>query len=273
MNSIIFAVLSVTGIGFICAAILSVASRVMAVEVDERVALIVECLPGVNCGACGFSGCAGYADALVSGDGARSNLCIPGGAETTKAISAVLGVDAGETAHKVAVIRCGGDHDTRSRKMDYIGIDSCAAAKLLHGGAGSCAFGCLGYGDCRVLCPNDAICVINGLARVNPGLCVGCGLCARACPNDVITVENSVCQAVVICRNIEKGAIVRGKCRVGCIACGRCAGECPSGAIELRDNLAVIDQDKCSNCGHCVSVCPIKCLKPSVQTTRAARTA
>ena len=35
-----------------------------AVPVDEKAEAINEVLPGANCGACGFSGCAGYADAL-----------------------------------------------------------------------------------------------------------------------------------------------------------------------------------------------------------------
>ena len=47
--------------GVICAVMLSVASKVMAVPVDERIPKIRECLPGANCGACGYAGCADYA--------------------------------------------------------------------------------------------------------------------------------------------------------------------------------------------------------------------
>ena len=65
MAVIITAVAVVTVIGIICAVMLSVASKVMAVEVDERIPLVRECLPGANCGGCGFPGCDGYAAALV----------------------------------------------------------------------------------------------------------------------------------------------------------------------------------------------------------------
>ena len=60
------AIAVVTIIGIICAVMLSVASKVMAVEVDERVPLVRECLPGANCGGCGFPGCDGYAAAMVA---------------------------------------------------------------------------------------------------------------------------------------------------------------------------------------------------------------
>ena len=55
------AVIVVSIIGIICAVVLSVASKVMAVEVDERIPMVRECLPGANCGGCGYPGCDGYA--------------------------------------------------------------------------------------------------------------------------------------------------------------------------------------------------------------------
>jgi len=40
------------------------------------------------------------------------------------------------------------------------------------------------------------------------------------------------------------------------ISCGACEPECPKGAIEMRDDIAFINQDKCEECGDCVEVCP-----------------
>ncbi len=40
-----------------------------------------------------------------------------------------------------------------------------------------------------------------------------------------------------------------------CVGCGACLSSCPYGAINLKDNLAVIDDDKCTLCGACVSSC------------------
>ena len=67
MNAIVLAVLLVGGIGLIAGVGLAIASIVMAVPKDETAEAIRECLPGANCGACGFSGCDGYAAALSKG--------------------------------------------------------------------------------------------------------------------------------------------------------------------------------------------------------------
>ncbi len=59
MNPIAMAVIIVAAIGFIAGLGLSIASKIFAVPVDEKAEAIRECLPGANCGACGFSGCDG----------------------------------------------------------------------------------------------------------------------------------------------------------------------------------------------------------------------
>lgn len=45
-----------------------------------------------------------------------------------------------------------------------------------------------------------------------------------------------------------------------CIACGACAEVCPVDAITYDENdEAVIDEDKCTQCGACVisGICPV----------------
>ena len=64
-------------------------------------------------------------------------------------------------------------------KAEYRGIESCAAAKLFYGGKGSCIFGCMGFGDCARACPQNAICMQDGIACVNHTACIGCGICCR----------------------------------------------------------------------------------------------
>ena len=261
MNStIVTAIISVSAIGFICALLLAFASKVMAVKVDERIVRIRGVLPGANCGACGFSGCDGYAVALVN-DGAKTNVCTPGGDAVSQEISTVLGVDFEDVIEQVAVVHCRGDSGARQRKMEYSGIQTCAAAKQLFGGQNACVFGCLGFGDCMEVCPNDAICIEDGLARVDTRKCTGCALCVKACPNKVIFTEADVITTVVTCKNTEKGAIVRKKCTCGCIACMKCVKECPADAITVNDNLAQIDYEKCDGCGKCAEICITKCIQ------------
>ena len=96
MMEILIPILAVTVIGLICAVGLAVASSVMAVKEDTRFTEIRACLPGANCGACGFSGCDGYAAALSEGKTKETNLCAPGGADAAKGVAAVLGVEAGD---------------------------------------------------------------------------------------------------------------------------------------------------------------------------------
>ena len=42
----------------------------------------------------------------------------------------------------------------------------------------------------------------------------------------------------------------------------KCQRECPVGAITVTDNLASIDTDKCTQCGHCAEICPRHIIKP-----------
>lgn len=260
MNPILLAVLVVSAVGILCAVMLVIAAKFFSVEVDERETKIRECLPGVNCGACGYAGCDGYAKALAGGEGIKTNLCIPGGDAVSRSISEILGVEFEDVVEQVAVIHCYGDCDHTSRKMNYEGISSCVAAKSLYGGSGKCSYGCMGLGDCVSVCPNDAICIEKGIAHIDTRKCVGCGLCAKTCPQGIIEIVDDVEKVLVTCNNKEKGAVAKKNCTNACIGCKKCEKNCPSGAITVTDNLAHIDYDKCINCDECAKNCPVGCI-------------
>lgn len=46
-----------------------------------------------------------------------------------------------------------------------------------------------------------------------------------------------------------------------CIACGTCEPECAVGAISAGDPIYTIDPKKCTDCGNCVSVCPVNSIE------------
>lgn len=260
MNAILIPIIAVAVIGLICGVMLVVASKLMAVPTDETFTAVRDCLPGANCGACGYAGCDGYAKALADGSEKRTSLCVPGSDAAASQIAAALGVEAEEVVERVAVIACCGDSTCTARKHEYQGISGCAAANLLFAGDGACAYGCLGYGDCASVCPTDAICIENGLARVIPSRCIGCGLCGKVCPKQLIQLVPDTVNTVVRCSNADKGALTRKACTKGCIACKKCERECPADAITIINNHAVIDFNKCVQCGHCADICTTGCI-------------
>lgn len=246
----------VVAIGLLAGVILTIASKVMAVAVDETAVRLRAALPGANCGACGFAGCDDYAAALAADHSLKTNLCPPGGADAARALAEVLGVDFEGAVSKFAIVKCSGTMDKTNNAMDYQGWQSCAASKSFYRGRGLCDKSCLALGDCAKVCTYDAITMENGVAVIDKRKCKGCGACAKACPNDLIEVVPDGTRVFVGCNTDKPGAKTRQVCDIGCIACGLCVKACKFEAIEVVDNRAVIDYDKCKNCGLCAKACP-----------------
>jgi heterodisulfide reductase subunit A len=49
---------------------------------------------------------------------------------------------------------------------------------------------CTGCGECTLVCPYQAIALVEGKAEVNPALCTGCGTCVAACVSKAIVAEH-----------------------------------------------------------------------------------
>lgn len=259
MTAFIFAIIIVAAIGLIAGIILAIASIVMHVPTDEKAEAILEVLPGANCGACGYSGCSGYAAALAKGE-AEPNLCSPGGADVMAEIAALTGGPVGTMEKKTAMVMCMGSLDNTTMRVNYDGIQTCTAAAQTAGGNASCTYGCLGFGDCLNVCDHDAIEICNGVARVTPALCVACTMCVKECPRGLIQMVPVKDQAVVRCNNCDKGAVANKVCKVSCIGCMKCVKACEFDAIKVTNFNATIDPAKCTNCGKCVEACPKHCI-------------
>ncbi|NLM83212.1 MAG: RnfABCDGE type electron transport complex subunit B [Clostridiales bacterium] len=259
MSAILLAVGILAGLGLVFGLILSIASAVMAVPRDEKVEALKEVLPGANCGACGYSGCEGYAQAMAH-EGARVGLCSPGGAAVAEATAEILGVSNTGVKTQVALVRCGGCKSFDGVKQEYRGIPTCRAAAQFFGGDRACSYGCLGYGDCAAACEYGAIRIKDGLAYIDASKCRGCTTCVAACPKALITMAPGSTRGVVRCSSHDKGAVVRKVCRTGCIGCMRCTKVCEHDAIHVKDALAEIDPEKCTGCGQCADNCPTECI-------------
>ena len=258
---ILTTVIIVAVIGIIASVVLVVAAKVMYVYEDERIGKVAACLPGANCGGCGYAGCSDYAKAIVE-KGAELTKCAPGGADTVAAIGKVMGVSASAGAAKKAVVKCQGHSCNTGNKFDYQGVTTCSAASKMFGGPGDCAYGCLGFGDCVNVCPFGAIQVVDGVARVINEKCTGCGACAKVCPKFVIELVEDDVKPMVLCNNKDKGGDTRKACNVGCIGCKRCEKVCPiytakDKAVHVDGFLAHIDQDLCIGCMQCAEECPV----------------
>ena len=259
MTSILLAIAVVAGIGLVAGLGLAIASAVMHVPTDERVQALTEALPGANCGACGYAGCAGYAEAVAAGE-APCNLCTPGSNAVARVLAGIMGVEAGAVADRKALVRCNGTHENCKQSHEYRGEQTCAAASLLYSGQKQCNYGCLGLGDCARVCPEGAIFFRDGVAVMDQRKCVGCSRCERECPKQIIVMRETVGKAINRCCSQAPGAVVRAQCKAGCIGCRLCAKGCPEEAIAIENNLAHVDPEKCTGCGKCVSRCPTKCL-------------
>ncbi|PLX81353.1 MAG: ferredoxin [Desulfuromonas sp.] len=253
-------VLSLAGIGLTAAIALGVAARKFAVEVDPRELAILEALPGANCGACGFPGCAGYAKALVAGK-IDPNQCPPGGAETVAVLARILGVEAVSSLPEVAVVVCQGDRRHAKDRYHYLGLQDCSAAQKVAGGPKLCPAGCLGLGSCERVCPFGAIeMTAGGLAVISRGKCTGCRKCVAVCPRQVIRMTPADAEVHVLCNSHDKGAMVRKYCEIGCIACHICKKTVPE-AYRVENFLAVVEYDNNRRASDAVGKCPTHCIR------------
>ncbi len=259
-SAIITAVIVIGVLGLVLGLFLGIAAKAFHVETDPREDKITGTLPGNNCGGCGYPGCSGLAAAIVKGQ-APVNACPVGGAAVAKEVAAIMGVEADDSKHMVAYVKCAGDCEKASKDYAYTGIEDCRMAAMLPGGGDkSCNYGCLGYGSCVSACPFDAVHIVNGIAVVDKDACKACGKCIEACPKKLIELVPYEAKYLVACNSKDKGPDVMKKCKAGCIGCSLCKKSCPKDAIEINDFLAHIDQDKCEGCGACAEKCPKKAI-------------
>ena len=261
-NKVIYAVISVGLLGGLLGIALAYASKIFAVKKDKRIAEIDDILPGVNCGACGYAGCSGYAEAIVN-EGAELSLCSPGGSEVALKIGNVMGKQVDTNKEKmVAQIHCHGTKNNTVSKYNYKGIKDCNAMHSLFGGSKLCPHGCLGLGSCISVCPVDAISKnALGYLEIDKDRCIACGKCLNVCPTGVIKMIPYSAETIVACNSKDKGAVTKKYCSVGCIGCKICEKKAPEAGFKVENFLASIDYSANGDAEEAITACPSKCIK------------
>lgn len=273
---ILIAVLTLGLLGLLFGVTLAFAAKKLAVQVDPRLEKIHGLLPGANCGACGEAGCFGFAEAILSGK-MTIDACKVTEESAKEEIARILGKKIESQVKEVARLHCHGAIKVKDRFF-YQGIKDCVSANLVLGGQKECLFGCLGFGTCEKVCPFGAIKMSpEGLPVIDEAKCKACNKCVLACPKKLFSLVAVTHNVYVACSSQDSAKKTRAVCPLGCIACKLCEKACKFDAIHVLDasaalginpesnrridNLAVIDYNKCTSCGECVKVCPVKCIK------------
>ena len=254
--TILTALIALGSLTLLLALMLIVANKKLYVYEDPRIDQVEDMLPHANCGACGYPGCRPFAEALVGGK-ALPGKCTVSSDEGRAAIAAFLGVALGAEEKLVARLACAGGTNVAINRATYQGVQSCRAASLVSGGGKGCFWGCLGHGDCEVVCDFDAITMNEfGLPVVDPHKCTACGDCVEVCPKDLFSLQPSSHRLWVNCKNLDMGNEVVEECQVGCTACGKCAMDAPGDLITMVHNLPVVNYAGNHNNRKPIERCP-----------------
>ena len=264
---ILYGILLLSGLGFIFGLGLAFIGKIFHVEIDPKIERIIEILPGINCGACGFAGCVGYADALVK-DHVEVNLCSPGAHEVMDKIGQLLGKTSTAKIKYVAKVFCLGDDAIAVKDYKFNGDEDCSTVYNFFGGDKACKYGCVGRGNCIRVCPVDAI-KRDEYNRVwiNANECIGCEKCVSVCPPKVIKMLPINGGYFVACSSPELGKIVRQICKKGCIACKICEKVSSIDRIKVENNLAVVNYKNKIDLYPAALKCPADVIVPIVNQT------
>jgi electron transport complex protein RnfB len=204
-------------------------------------------MPGDNCRLCGYVGCREYVSAISRAKEERMTLCrLQTSLEQERLVRALARVNLLPKAYiqkseRMAYVFCGGDKTNSEYRFAYKGLPTCQAMHETVLTDRQCHYGCLGLGDCVPVCPEKAIVISKGVARIEKELCTGCGICVESCPAGSIGLIPRDADYVIACRSASGYEETQQACRVGCTGCGVCVKRAPFDGFTINNNLCSID--------------------------------
>lgn len=75
MEKYLFAIIVIVVLGIVLGLLLAISDKFLKVNDNPKKKDIDSMLPGVNCGACGFAGCSGLAQAMADGKIKDAKAC------------------------------------------------------------------------------------------------------------------------------------------------------------------------------------------------------
>lgn len=244
-NLILNSAYTLGAIGLIASAILYIAATKFKVIEDPRIDQIESILPAANCGGCGYAGCRQFAEACTKAQELTLLFCPVGGSACMSQVASIMGMTVEAKAPMIAVLRCNGSKVNAPDKINYDGAKNCRSAHSLFAGTSGCAYGCLGFGDCAVVCNFDALHVdsVTGLPVVDENKCTSCGACIKACPRGLFELRPkgpNGQRVLVACMNKEKGPLAKKNCAVACIGCTKCTKVTGDDQVKVQNFLSYI---------------------------------
>ncbi|MDD5033918.1 MAG: RnfABCDGE type electron transport complex subunit B [Methylococcaceae bacterium] len=158
---ILFAIISLTGMGLGLGFLLGAAARYLKVEENPLIDEIESLMPGSQCGQCGYPGCRPAAEALVAGD-APATLCPPGGRALAEQLANKLSIDLDLS-------------DMEDQVPMVARVDES---------------NCIGCTRCYKVCPTDALVgAPKQIHAVVADACIACSKCVDVCPTECLRLH------------------------------------------------------------------------------------
>lgn len=238
--TVVIGLIGMAGMGSLLSVGLVYANKKLFVADDLLLALVKARLPSTNCGGCGKAGCSQFAEGLIN-ENLSINKCVVLNDEGKIHLASILGREFQSEERILARVLCQGGTNEAKLKGIYTGAKSCTASQFVSGGNKLCEYGCIGFGDCAISCPFDAIYMNeNDLPVIIDSKCTGCGICVDACPKNIIELHPKSRGLLMLCKSQDINKDAKKACIKSCTACGLCVMEGKS-AIAIDGNLAKID--------------------------------